>query len=359
MHINLEIQGQFAVRASGEQAGYSMNTKLQLNQITKNYGSVRALRPTSLDVPEGEFLTLLGPSGSGKSTLLQILAGLTACDQGEVWIDGRLSTDTPPHDRGIGLIFQNYALFPHLTVAQNIAFPLEMRRLPRQEINKRVARMLEVVQLPQVGDRLPRELSGGQQQRVAFARCAVYEPSIILMDEPLGALDKRLRDDMQSEIRRLHKELGATILYVTHDQEEAMAMSDRICLMNNGGIEQLGTPSDIYFRPRSIFAAEFVGHANFINAGQGHAMESRYMVRPENIRILRQNETADTVVEAILEDTVMLGSFSRHIAKLSSGERLIAIQWSEEGGATHRPGDAIRLGWDGSKTVLLSTDCSR
>ncbi|MER2537522.1 MAG: ABC transporter ATP-binding protein [Rhizobiaceae bacterium] len=336
-----------------------MNTKLRLDQVAKSYGPVRALRPTSLDVPQGEFLTLLGPSGSGKSTLLQILAGLTACDQGEVWIDGRRSTDTPPHDRGIGLIFQNYALFPHLTVAQNIAFPLEMRKMPRAEIDKRVARMLEVVQLPQVGNRLPRELSGGQQQRVAFARCSVYEPSIILMDEPLGALDKRLRDDMQTEIRRLHKELGATILYVTHDQEEAMAMSDRICLMNDGGIEQLGTPSEIYFRPRSVFAAEFVGHANFVKPAPELTASDRCMVRPENIRILKEGEQADTVVEATLEDTVMLGAFSRHIARLATGERMVAVNWSDEKGAPHHPGERVRLGWDGAKAVMLSAERGR
>ena len=335
-----------------------MKTKLRLDQVAKSYGSVRALRPTTLDVPEGEFLTLLGPSGSGKSTLLQILAGLTACDHGDVWIDGRLSTDTPPHDRGIGLIFQNYALFPHLTVAQNIAFPLEMRRLPRAEIDRRVARMLEVVQLPHVGDRLPRELSGGQQQRVAFARCSVYEPSIILMDEPLGALDKRLRDDMQTEIRRLHKELGATILYVTHDQEEAMAMSDRICLMNDGGIAQLGTPSEIYFRPRSVFAAEFVGHANFV-APASDRTNGKCMVRPENIRILGEGERADTIVDAILEDTIMLGAFSRHVARLVTGERLVAVNWSDERGTPHHPGETVRLGWDACNTVHLAAEAGR
>lgn len=330
-----------------------MKAKLQLDNIAKSYGTIQALRPSSLDVPEGEFLTLLGPSGSGKSTLLQILAGLTTCDQGEVWLDGRLSTTTPPYDRGIGLVFQNYALFPHLTVSQNIAFPLEMRRLPRGEIDRRVARMLEVVQLPQVGNRLPRELSGGQQQRVAFARCAVYEPSIILMDEPLGALDKRLRDDMQTEIRRLHKELGATILYVTHDQEEAMAMSDRICLMNQGGIEQLGTPEEIYFRPRSVFAAEFVGHANFVTHVGDEQLSRKRMVRPENVRLLKKGENAEVVVEAILEDTIMLGAFSRHLAKLATGERLIAVSWSEESGEISRPGEAVRLGWDSCKTVQI------
>lgn len=229
-----------------------------------------------------------------------------------------------------------------------------MRRIPRAEINKRVGRMLEVVQLPQLGDRLPRELSGGQQQRIAFARCAVYEPSIILMDEPLGALDKRLRDDMQAEIRRLHKQLGATILFVTHDQEEAMAMSDRICLMRDGGIEQLGTPSEVYFRPRSAFAAEFIGHANFVSSADENGKKS--VVRPENIRILAQGECADHVVDAVIEDTRMLGPFSRYVARLDNGDRLMAVHWSDEDSAPRKQGEAVRLGWQRSKTVTLSEE---
>ena len=195
-----------------------------------------ALAGADVELREGEFLTLLGPSGSGKTTLLMMVAGLIQPDAGEVWIDGRLATYAPPFRRDVGMVFQNYALFPHLTVAENIAFPLRMRRVPEATIRQEVQRVLEIVRLPDVAGRLPRALSGGQQQRIALARCMVYKPSIILMDEPLGALDKKLREQLQLEIKQLHGDLGITVLYVTHDQEEAMVMSDRICLMNDGRV---------------------------------------------------------------------------------------------------------------------------
>ena len=222
-------------------------------------------RPT-LTSREGEFLTLLGPSGSGKTTLLSLIAGLAHADEGQVLIDGTDVTYSAPYERDIGLVFQNYALFPHMTVEENIAFPLQMRKLGTAEARRKVAEVLEIVRLPHVAKRFPRELSGGQQQRIALARCMVYRPAIILMDEPLGALDKKLREQMQLEIKRIHRELGATVVYVTHDQEEAMTMSDRICLMNAGRIEQLGTPGDLYFRPRSLFVADFLGESNLLPA---------------------------------------------------------------------------------------------
>ncbi|MFB9949230.1 ABC transporter ATP-binding protein [Rhizobium puerariae] len=340
-----------------------MSPKLRLVEVSKSYGPVQALRPTSLEVEEGEFLTLLGPSGSGKSTLLQLLAGLVAVDSGQIWIDGALSTRTPPHKRGLGVVFQNYALFPHLTVADNIAFPLEMRRMERAEIDRRVREILEIVQLPQLGDRLPRELSGGQQQRVAFARCAVYAPPIILMDEPLGALDKQLRDQMQGEIRRLHRELGATIIFVTHDQEEAMSMSDRICLMRDGSIEQLAKPSELYFRPRTLFAADFIGRANFVRGDflARHAVapsaaapaDALVMLRPEHIRFVMPGTTADFQVEAVLEDHVMLGSHTRHTARTADGTVLVCLSESHEGEHRSRPGDKVILGWDSVRCVVM------
>ena len=225
-----------------------------------------ALAGADLETREGEFVTLLGPSGSGKTTLLLLVAGLIQPDGGEVWIDGKLSTYMPPHRRDIGIVFQNYALFPHMTLFENIAFPLRMRRVPEAKIREEVRRVLAIVQLSGVEDRLPAQLSGGQQQRIALARCMVYQPSLILMDEPLGALDKKLRQQLQLEIRQLHQRLGITVLYVTHDQEEALAMSDRICLMNEGEIEQVGAPSDLYFRPRSVFAADFLGESNLLDA---------------------------------------------------------------------------------------------
>ncbi|MFM0662281.1 ABC transporter ATP-binding protein [Paraburkholderia sediminicola] len=235
---------------------------LEVRQIEKRYGDFVALHPTSLSVRTGEFLTLLGPSGSGKTTLLGLISGLTEADEGSITIGDVDVTDRSPHTRGIGMVFQNYALFPHLTVAENIAFPLRLRRIDAHERDARVRKALELVDLPHLGQRFPRELSGGQQQRIALARCIVYEPKIILMDEPLGALDKRMRDQMQFEIRRIHRELGTTIIYVTHDQEEAMTMSDRICLMRAGGIEQLGSPADLYFRPHTTFVADFIGESN-------------------------------------------------------------------------------------------------
>ncbi|WP_439495760.1 ABC transporter ATP-binding protein [Bosea sp. (in: a-proteobacteria)] len=347
--------------------------KLVIDRVRKSYGPVHALRETSLDVESGEFLTLLGPSGSGKTTLLTILAGLVVPDAGEISFGGVNQTYAPVHKRDIGLVFQNYALFPHLSVFENIAFPLRMRRVPEREISTRVARMLEIVRLPHVAERLPRELSGGQQQRIALARCAVYQPSVILMDEPLGALDKKLRDQMQVEIKRLHSELGTTILYVTHDQEEAMAMSDRICLMHDGGIEQLGTPAELYFEPRTVFAADFLGGANVFALKRGgdgtpccpdgaplhyRATEAastaagHFMVRPEHLRPLKAQETSDNSVSAVLEHVVMSGAVTRYHAALADGQTIVATRLTD-GPPTARVGDCIRLGWSAERTVLL------
>ncbi|EIM26403.1 ABC transporter ATP-binding protein [Microvirga lotononidis] len=352
--------------------------KVRLTGLRKSYGEVHALRDTSLTVPAGEFLTLLGPSGSGKTTLLMMLAGLIVPDAGEVWIDGKDATFEPVFKRDIGMVFQNYALFPHLTVYENIAFPLRMRRMSEAGIREKVERILEIVRLPQVAQRLPRELSGGQQQRIALARCAVYEPSIILMDEPLGALDKKLRDHMQLEIKRLHTELGATILYVTHDQEEAMAMSDRICLMNNGRIEQLGTPADLYFRPISVFAADFLGGSNIFKAtvsdvgvnvclrGPGDSSVKAdalgsltvgqavdVMVRPEHIRLLANGDTSDNAVSGILEQSIMVGPVTRYYGRLSDGTSIGAMHLTRSPHRAAQPGDAVRFGWSQEHTVVI------
>lgn len=352
--------------------------KVRLADLKKSYGAVHALRETSLTVPAGEFLTLLGPSGSGKTTLLMMLAGLTVPDSGEVWIDGKDATFEPVFKRDIGMVFQNYALFPHLSVFENIAFPLRMRRLREKTIRDKVHKILDIVRLPQVAERLPRELSGGQQQRIALARCAVYEPSIILMDEPLGALDKKLRDHMQLEIKRLHTELGATILYVTHDQEEAMAMSDRICLMNNGGIEQLGTPTDLYFRPVSVFAADFLGGANIfqasvmssspevllkgptdapIRAAASKPLENGQtadvLVRPEHIRVLRSGESSENTVSGVLEQSIMVGPVTRYYGRLQDGTAIAAMHLTENAERIVSPGEEARFGWARDNTVVI------
>jgi putative spermidine/putrescine transport system ATP-binding protein len=350
-------------------------TKLSIRNASKTYGAVTALAEASLELGEGEFLTLLGPSGSGKTTLLMMVAGLVPPTSGEIWIDGRLATYAPPDKRDIGIVFQNYALFPHLTVAENIAFPLRMRRMPAAKIATEVARALEIVQLPHVAKRLPRELSGGQQQRIALARCMVYQPSIILMDEPLGALDRQLRDKMQLEIKDLHARLGITVLYVTHDQEEAMAMSDRICLMNNGRIEQLGTPRELYFQPRSVFVAEFLGESNIIEArvaeggdpalldaggltirahatGAAPGAAVKLVLRPEHLRLLEPGEAADNVAEGRIKETVFVGGVTRCFVALPGGAILSAKQLTL-GGAAPQPGETARLGWSMAHGVVL------
>ncbi len=359
--------------------------KLQIRGLRKAYGPVLALGGVDLEMKEGEFVTLLGASGSGKSTILLIIAGLIQPDDGEVWIDGRQSTYMPPHMRDIGVVFQNYALFPHMTVYENIAFPLRMRRYSEARIRGDVERVLATVQLSGLGHRLPSQLSGGQQQRIALARCMVYQPPIILMDEPLGALDKKLRQQLQLEIRRLHQALGITVLYVTHDQEEALAMSDRICLLNSGGIEQIGTPSELYFQPRTIFAADFLGESNLLDATlisrddrnadlQGMTgarikatldqeiapgQSVKFLVRPENLRILEPGEQADNELTAKLRDRILLGHVTKHYATLLNGSEVSASQMTKPGQPVLHPGEEVRFGFDRQSTVCLPLVQSR
>ena len=243
---------------------------LQLDNVSKVFDTVTAVDRISFTLAEGEFLSLLGPSGSGKTTTLQMIAGLTHPSSGAILLGGRPIGPLPPYKRDIGMVFQNYALFPHLTVARNIAFPLEMRRMRRTEIARRVAAVLKLVDLPQFEARYPQQLSGGQQQRVALARAIVFEPKLLLMDEPLGALDKKLREQMQLEIKHLHKRLGVSIIYVTHDQDEALVMSDRIGVFNQGRLEQIGTVEQLYEQPTTRFVAEFVGETNVIRGEVRH-----------------------------------------------------------------------------------------
>ncbi len=237
---------------------------ISVRNVTKTYGGVRALDDVSLEVASGEFLTLLGPSGSGKTTLLMVLAGFTRPDRGSLRFGDREMVRTPPHLREVGMTFQSYALFPHMTVAGNVGYPLRLRGVPRPEIATRVERALETVRLGGFGDRRVDQLSGGQKQRVAVARAIVFEPRILLMDEPLSALDKKLRDQMQIELRHLHEKLGMTTVYVTHDQREALTMSDRITVVNHGRIMQMATPRDLYERPANRFVADFIGDSTFL-----------------------------------------------------------------------------------------------
>ena len=235
---------------------------LTLDHVTKLYGDLHAVDDVSLDVAPGEFVTLLGPSGSGKTTTLRIIGGFIQPDAGTVTLDGRDLTKVQPYKRDIGMVFQNYALFPHMTAAENVGFPLTMRRVAKAEVKKRALEALALVRLEHLGDRYPKQLSGGQQQRVALARSFSFKPQLLLMDEPLGALDRKLREALQLEVLRISRQLDVTVVYVTHDQEESLVMSDRIAIYNEGRIEQIGSGADLYERPTSLFVADFVGESN-------------------------------------------------------------------------------------------------
>jgi putative spermidine/putrescine transport system ATP-binding protein len=297
--------------------------------VQKSYdGETLVVKDLNLDIGKGEFLTMLGPSGSGKTTCLMMLAGFETATHGDIRLDGRPINNIPPHKRGIGMVFQNYALFPHMTVGENLAFPLEVRKLPRPEITAKVARALDMVQMGSFAGRRPAQLSGGQQQRIALARALVFEPELVLMDEPLGALDKQLREHMQYEIKHLHEQLGVTVVYVTHDQSEALTMSDRIAVFNDGKVQQLAAPDDLYERPENSFVAQFIGENNTLpgtvtamdggfatvtlaNGAEvraravscgGQGSRTQLSVRPERVKVgalADENRTEATVLELI------------------------------------------------------------
>ncbi len=353
--------------------------KLRTLDVRKTYGNVVALEAASIEMNEGEFLTLLGPSGSGKTTLLMAIAGINNPDSGEIWIDGKLATYLPPFKRDLGMVFQNYALFPHMTIFDNIAFPLLMRKMDKTLIRKEIARVLEIVELDYVAKRFPRELSGGQQQRIALARCIVYKPSIILMDEPLGALDKKLRGTLQREIKQLHENLGITVLYVTHDQEEAMVMSNRICVMNDGRIDQIGTPDELYFQPSTVFSADFLGESNLFTAEvlevkkdsvvirgpagitvQGELSGSvnigeqvKFMVRPESVYI-DKTVPNDNSAEGILKEVIVTGQITKYFVKLSDGTEMMSLQLTRREVDKVEIGRPIILSWSKTSTVVLT-----
>ena len=350
-------------------AQQSSRIKLHVRGISKTYGASVVLKPLELKVIAGELLAVLGPSGSGKTTLLQIICGLIEPSSGRLVIDDRDETDNPADKRDIGVVFQNYALFPHLTVRENVAFPLQMRRMRAAEVRIRVEATLAMVGLSDFASRFPRELSGGQQQRVALARCFVYRPSLILMDESLSALDKKLRDSMRIEIKRLHRETGATIIFVTHDQEEALALADRICLMNDGQIEQLGKPEDIYERPANTFVADFIGASNLIygTIAAGGRIETAdgvlplpdgcsapvgeraaLVVRPEKLLLCKSD---DGLLSGRVEESIYAGSETRLLVRLPS-ETLLTVRR----GAGLPPvaiGENVFMRWDREQARLL------
>jgi putative spermidine/putrescine transport system ATP-binding protein len=342
---------------------------LRLRQVAKSYdGRSNAVDDVSLDVERGEFVTLLGPSGSGKTTTLLMIAGFETPTSGVIELDGHDLVRSKPYERNIGMVFQNYALFPHMTAAKNVVFPLKMRRFPRRDIEARARRMLELVGLRRFADRYPRELSGGQQQRVALARGLVFNPDVLLLDEPLGALDKNLREQMQVEIKRIHREIGITMIYVTHDQTEAMTMSDRIAVFCNGKIEQVGSPLDVYNRPANRFVAEFIGDSNFlagrvdpsrpgwvelaaigpVRVAQQATLPSGdvdVMIRPERLRLRPPGETggADNPIDLVVDDIINYGDSILVIGKARGLPLRARIVGGD--GERLRPGATLALAW--------------
>jgi putative spermidine/putrescine transport system ATP-binding protein len=342
-----------------------------LRGLDKRYGATRALDGVSLDVAPGEFFTLLGPSGCGKTTTLRAVAGFVRPDAGDVFIRGTRVNDVPPHRRHVGLVFQSYALFPHRTVRQNVAFGLRMQRASRAEIDRRVADALALVQLPGHGERYPRELSGGEQQRVALARALVTRPAVLLLDEPLGALDKKLRDHMKVELKRLQRDVGVTTIYVTHDQEEALTMSDRVAVMRAGRIEQIGAPREIYETPRTVFVAGFIGNTNLlVGRSRGDAAVEcagvtiatagaaptagaavTVAVRPERIR-LDDTAALDNQVAATVAHVVYQGETVRYLLAAEGGLELQAV---ELGRVRFPAGARVRAGWAAADARVLTS----
>jgi len=296
--------------------------------LRKHYGDVVAVADIELAIQPGEFFTLLGPSGSGKTTLLRLIAGFERPDSGRIELGGQDVTRVPPYLRNVNTVFQDYALFPHMTVAENIDYGLRVRHVPRSQRRERVTQALEMVRLPGLGSRKPAQLSGGQRQRVALARAIINEPGVLLLDEPLGALDLKLRQEMQTELLRVQRQVGITFVYVTHDQEEALTMSDRIAVLDRGRIEQIGGPIEVYERPRTAFVAGFIGVSNLIER-DGHQMT----VRPEKITLLTggQPEPPGTHVEpGRIRDVVYAGVLTRYVVDLDAGGELVVSRQNEE-----------------------------
>lgn len=320
---------------------------IELVQIEKQFQGQAVVHPLSLSIKEGEFLTLLGPSGCGKTTILRMIAGFEQPTEGEVWLAGQNVTDVPANKRDLNLVFQHYALFPHMTVEDNIAFGLKMKKMPRSQIKERVAEAVAMTQLTQLVDRYPHQLSGGQQQRVAIARAIANKPKVLLLDEPLGALDLQLRKNLQSELKHLQRSLGITFVYVTHDQEEAMMLSDRIVIMNNGKVEQIGTPREIYARPQTLFAATFVGENNIFSSREG-----LFAVRPEKITPLRGPGGKKT---GVIEDVQYLGNVHKLMVQLEDEPMRVTIALDFTDDEPWEVGERIGLNWDARDEVGIGS----
>jgi spermidine/putrescine ABC transporter ATP-binding subunit len=349
-----------------------LGAALRVEGLVKQYGRTTAIDHVSFQTRPGEFLAILGPSGSGKTSVLMTIAGFEAPTRGEIFIGDRRVTRLRPNRRNLGVVFQSYTLFPHMSVRENIGFPLRMRGLARADIDARVDEALALVQLSGYGGRLPAELSGGQQQRIAIARAVVFKPPVLLMDEPLGALDRRLREDMQVEIKRLHRQLGMTVVYVTHDQEEALSMADRIAVMRAGRLEQIGTPRQLYETPANAYVADFLGQMNFVagtvladdtgpaidldigcrvglsgysGSAPSAGCRARIGIRPEAVRLHRAVDDAAGIARGTVLAEVYVGGTQIVHVDLGMGTRMRARIPAERGGPSWQEGDAITVSW--------------
>jgi putative spermidine/putrescine transport system ATP-binding protein len=327
---------------------------VRLTGIRRTYGEVVAIAGLDLDIAEGEFFTMLGPSGSGKTTTLRVIAGFERPDAGRVELRGVDVTRTPPSERAVNTVFQDYALFPHMTVRENVEYGLRVKGVSRAERRRRADEVLERVRLPGLGVRKPLQLSGGQRQRVALARAIVNGPPVLLLDEPLGALDLKLRQEMQVFLKELQRELGITFVYVTHDQEEALTMSDRLAVFNDGRIEQLGSPAEVYEHPQSEFVAGFVGVSNVLErAGR------RFTIRPEKIQMVGENESlpgGDHQEAGRIREVVYVGMLTRYVVELDSGGELVVVRQNLETSsqeALEARGRRVRLGWQPEHTYVI------
>ena len=353
---------------------------VKFDKVDKSYdGEVLVVKDLNVDIPKGEFLTMLGPSGSGKTTTLMMLAGFETPTGGEIYLDGEAINKIPPYKRGIGMVFQNYALFPHMTVNENLAFPLEVRKLNKSDVEDKVKKALDMVELGAFGNRMPLQLSGGQQQRVALARALVFEPRLVLMDEPLGALDKKLREQMQYEIKHIHEQIGITVVYVTHDQNEALTMSNRIAVFDDGKIQQISSPDILYEKPENAFVAQFIGENNqikgkvksingemcVVTTDKGEDIKalkvnvnavgdaSTVSLRPERVEINSSDSSFENSFDAKVKELIYLGDHIRARVEVCGNDQFIVKVPNSYKGANLKEGVSVRLSWKASDSRAL------
>jgi putative spermidine/putrescine transport system ATP-binding protein len=328
---------------------------IKFDQVSRHFGEVKAVDQVTLEIRDGEFFSMLGPSGSGKTTCLRMIAGFDKPTSGKIYLYGQDVSELPPYERDVNTVFQDYALFPHMTIDDNVAYGLMIKGVPKAERIKRVAEMLELVRLPGFGQRRPSQLSGGQRQRVALARALINHPKVLLLDEPLGALDLKLRQQMQVELKSIQQRVGITFIFVTHDQEEALTMSDRIAVFNEGRIIQVGTPSEIYEKPASPFVAGFVGTSNLVSGEAAKRItgsEQMFSIRPEKIHLGSNNGATDKdmiSVDGVVRDVVYLGLFTRYLVEIEGGTDLVVVEQNLKTTSMDvlsAKGQKVRLHWN-------------